>query len=105
MKIPASLVQTQGYAWARSGNGAGIDDLFLAVLAYSVKVERMVLNVELEQITYHGLDLVDTRIAKLDHFATLDANNMVVLLIAVGFFKLGHVFPKLVFGNQVARNE
>src|SRR5690606_8747553 len=94
-----------GYPGAGSGNGAGIFALLLTVLAYSVQVQRMMLDIELQEVADHGLDLVDARIAKLDHLAALYANNVIVLLITIRFFKLGHVFTKLVFGDQVARNE
>ncbi len=65
----------------------------------------MVFDFEFQKITHHTLDLMDTRIAEFNHFTAIDADNMVMLLIAIRFLKLGHVFTKLVFGHQIARNQ
>lgn len=61
----------------------------------------MVFDLKFQQFAHHALDLVDARITKLHYFTAFDADDMVVLLVPVGFFKLGRVFPKLVFGHQV----
>jgi hypothetical protein len=48
------------------------------------------------------LYLLYARVAKFNHLAAVDANNMIMLFIAVRFFELGHIFTKLVFGHQIA---
>ncbi len=60
---------------------------------------------EIEQFPYHVLDLLHTRVAKLDHFAAVGADNVVVLLVAVRLFILRQVFPELVFFHQVAGHQ
>lgn len=62
-------------------------------------------DVEFEQFAHHALYLMDTRVAKLNNFAALNANDMVMLLVPVRLFKLRHVFAKLVFGHQIAGNQ
>lgn len=59
-------------------------------------------DVELQDFAHHALDLLDTRIAKLYHFAAIDTNDVVVLLIAVRLLELRHVFSKLMLGHQIA---
>ena len=65
----------------------------------------MVFDFEFEQFTHHALDLMDPGVAEFDHFATLNADNMVMLLISIAFFKLGRVFAKLVLGDQVTGDQ
>jgi len=38
---------------------------------------------EFQQAAHHALDLLDPRIAKLNYFAAINANDMVVLFVAV----------------------
>ena len=53
-------------------------------------------------IAHHVLDLSDARIAKFHHAAAIQADDVVMLFIAIRFLKLRHIFAKLVFGHQVA---
>jgi hypothetical protein len=48
------------------------------------------------------LDVLYPRIAKLKHFVAFDADQVVVLLVPIGFFELGDIFAKLMLGHQVA---
>lgn len=51
------------------------------------------------------LDLLNSRVAKFDHFPALLANHVVVLFVSIRLLKLRDVFAKLVFADQVARDE
>lgn len=73
--------------------------------AVTVKVQRVMFDIKFQDIAHHALDLLNTRVAKLHHFTAINADYMIVLFIAVRFFKLRHVFAKLVFGYQIARNQ
>lgn len=79
--------------------------VFFAVagtITLPVKVEGMVGDMEFEQFAHHVFYLLDTWVAKFQYAATVHADQMVVLFIAVGFFVLCQVFAKLVFFDQVA---
>ena len=60
------------------------------------------LDFEFENFAHHALDLLYPGIAKFDYFSAIDADNMIMLLKSIGLFELGHIFAKLMFGNQVA---
>ena len=62
----------------------------------------MMVNLEVEQIAHHRFYLLNARVAKFHYLAAVNANYMVVLLVAVGFFVLGNVFAKLMPLNQIA---
>ena len=62
----------------------------------------MVFDIKLKYITHHALNLLYSGITKFNYFPTINANNMIMLFVAVGFFKLSHVFTKLMFGNEIA---
>ena len=52
---------------------------------------------------FHGLFYgLYAWIAKLDYFACIDHDNVIVLLVEIGFFVVGLVLTELVFANQVA---
>lgn len=47
------------------------------------QIEAVMDDAEFQQFTHRIFDLLDTRIAKLYHFATIQAYNVVMLLVAV----------------------
>jgi hypothetical protein len=62
----------------------------------------MMQHVEMQDLLNSGLNILDTRIAKLNHPVTFSANQMVVLLVSVRFFVLCQVFTKLMLADQIA---
>jgi len=48
---------------------------------------------------------MDPGITKFNDFTAIDTNDVVMLVIAVRLFELSHIFPKLMFGNQVTGNK
>jgi hypothetical protein len=62
----------------------------------------MVQDIEMHQFLHRILDVLDSRIAKLNHFVTVGANEVIVLLVAVRFFVLCQILAKLVLAHQVA---
>jgi hypothetical protein len=68
----------------------------------AVQDQRMVHDVELQQFTHLGLDIMKAGIAKFDDPMAFGTNEMVVLPETIAFFILRHVFPELVFGHQIA---
>ena len=59
-------------------------------------------DIKFKNITHHTLNLLYSWITKLYNFSAINANNMIMLLVAVGFFELSHVLTKLMLGNQIA---
>ena len=59
-------------------------------------------DIKFKNITHHALNLLYSWITKLYNFSAINANNMIMLLVAVGFFELSHVLTKLMLGNQIA---
>ena len=74
-------------------------------VASAIKVKRVVGNGKIEQFPNHRLDLLNAGVAKFHYFFTVNANKVVMLFIAVGFFVVGYILPKLVFGNQIGGNQ
>jgi len=62
----------------------------------------MVLDLNAKYFFYRRFDVLDARIAEFDDFSGIGADDMVVLLGAVRFFKLGDVLSELVLADQVA---
>ncbi len=62
----------------------------------------MVKHFYIEQIFDGAFDGLNSRIAKLQHFACVSANHVVVLLALMRFFKLSQVLPKLMLSNKIA---
>ena len=62
----------------------------------------MMFNVKLEQIAHHTLYLPYPGITKLNHLTAINADNMIMLSVAVGFFELRHVFSELMPGHKIA---
>ncbi len=73
--------------------------------AVAVEIERVVGDVEMEHIAHNILDLLYTRIAELFYFAAINADEVIVLLEAVGLLVLGEVLAKLVFFHEVAADQ
>ena len=65
----------------------------------------MIQDVEIQQVPHGGFYLLDPGIAKFNHFATIQADEVVVLLEAVGFLILGKVLAKLVLGDEVTTDQ
>jgi hypothetical protein len=51
--------------------------------AAAIENEGVVQHVEFEQVAYHGLDVVDPRVAKLHHLVAISADEVVVLPVTV----------------------
>lgn len=60
------------------------------------------LYVELQDFAGHFLNLLDSGITEFKHLVAIGTNQVIVLFVFVGLFKLGQIFPELMFGNQVA---
>lgn len=58
-----------------------------------------------QQVTYHALNLMDPWITEFNNFTAINADYMIMLVIAIRFFELGHVFPKLMFSHQITGNK
>jgi len=76
----------------------------LAVLfpALAVKIEGVVHHFKVEDIAHHGFDLLYAGVAKFEHMATVQADEVVVLLKAVSPLILCQILAKLVLGDKVA---
>ena len=59
----------------------------------------MVNNLKIQDLGNSSLDGLDSWITKFKHLIAIDANQVIVLLKAIGFFKLSQVFSKLMFGH------
>ena len=57
-------------------------------------------NVEVEQVAYHRLDAVDARVAELNNFMALGADDMVVLTVTIALLVLREVAAKLVLAHE-----
>ena len=62
-------------------------------------------DVEFQEIAHHGFDLLDAGVTELQHPATIHANEVVVLFVAVRLFVLGQVLAKLMFLHQITSHE
>lgn len=61
--------------------------------------------VEVKDIFYGALNVLNPRIAELYHFVTFRADQMVMLSAAVSLLVLCEIFPELVFAYQIALNQ
>lgn len=57
------------------------------------------LDIDLEKFFYSGFDLLNSWIAKFNHFTGVCKDQVVVLFGCMGFFKLRDIFAKLVFAH------
>ena len=76
--------------------------LAAAIEALPVQIQAVMVDLEMEQITHCRLDLLDARIAELNYFPAIDADEMIVLLKAVGLLVLCEIFSKLVLRDEIA---
>jgi hypothetical protein len=74
---------------------------FLAAATDAVQVEGVVGDAEIQQFAYHVFYLLNPRVTKLNNFAAVGADDMVVLLVSVRFFELGKIFPELVLFYEI----
>ena len=65
----------------------------------------MRLDLESVDALHQGLDLLDARIAELDHRSALLADDVVVLAVAVGALVIALVLPELMALHQAAFHE
>lgn len=65
----------------------------------------MVSDVESKEVAHRILDLLNTRIAKLEHLTAFKTNYMIMLFVSVRLLVLIEIFPKLVLSDKVAINE
>ena len=54
-----------------------------------------------KDFAHHTFDLLDAGITKFQDLTTVNTDEVIVLLIAVGFFVLGQVLSKLMFFDQI----
>ena len=74
----------------------------LTNLALSVNIERVVTGREVIKLAGRLDNLLDPRIAELDHIARIHVDQMVVLHAAVSFLELGDVLAELMFYHKAA---
>ena len=60
----------------------------------------MAAYIKFEQIAHGARNLLNARITKLKYLFAFVTNQVVVLFVFVGFFKLRQVLSELVFGNK-----
>src|SRR5690606_366605 len=63
------------------------------------------LDIKIQELSDHGLNLMYAGITKFDNLAALNADHMVVLFKSVRLFKLRHVLSELVLFDQIAGNK
>ena len=74
--------------------------IFLQRSAFRKEIEGVMKYIKIQKVFGHALDLHNARITKLEYFFTVAADQVIVLLVFVGFFKLGEIFTELVFYDQ-----
>ena len=47
------------------------------------EIQTVMHDLEIQKLSHRGLDLLDARIAKFNHFTTINADQMIVLLVAI----------------------
>ena len=57
---------------------------------------------EFQNIAHHTLNLLNSGVTKLNYFAAIKTDNMIMLLVAIRFFELRHIFTNLMLGNEIA---
>lgn len=65
----------------------------------------MVGDLKLEEVAHHVFYLLYPGVAKLNDFATVAADDVIVLFETIGLFILSEVLAKLVLGHQVASDQ
>ena len=65
----------------------------------------MMYHIKLQQLFHGILNVLNSRIAELNHFVTIGANQMIMLTIAERFFILRQILPELMFCNKIALHQ
>jgi hypothetical protein len=73
-----------------------------AIATYAVQIQGMVQDIEIQQFTYHGLDIVDAGITKFHYLMAVGTDKVIMLPVAVRLFILCQVPAKLVLAGEVA---
>jgi hypothetical protein len=58
-------------------------------------------HLKIQHLSHSSLYGLNSWITKLQDLVAVDANQVIVLLKPIGFFKLRKIFSKLVFGHQI----
>lgn len=77
--------------------------LVFAVFPFAVSVEykRVMIHIEVQHISHHILNILNSGIAKLFYFVAVKTNQVIMLSGTIRFFILCEVFAKLMTGYQV----
>jgi hypothetical protein len=70
------------------------------LFAITVEVERMIGDVKIEDVSCRILDLLNSWIAEFEYLPAVLTDEMIVLGVLVGTFKMGNVLAELMFGNK-----
>lgn len=65
----------------------------------------MMHHVEMQYFFHRFLNILNSRIAELDYFMAIGANQVIVLLETIRFFILRQVLAELMFTHQIALNQ
>jgi len=79
-----------------------VERFIFTIRTCSVKIQRVVIDIEIHEIGNGVLDLLYAGIAKFNDFTTFLTYQMIVLFALIGFFKLRNVLAELVLHHQVA---
>src|SRR5687767_4461584 len=58
--------------------------------------------IKMQYLFYCTLNILNARVTKFNYFMTLRTNQMIMLLIPIGFLVLRKIFSKLMFAYQIA---
>lgn len=72
------------------------------LVAFSVEIQGVMFDLELQDVLCHFLNLLNPWVAKFKYPLTVSADQVIVLFVFVGLFKLGQVLSELVFGDKAA---
>jgi hypothetical protein len=70
-----------------------------------IQVKRMMGNAKMKQLSHGGADLLHPWITEFKHFFALYTNEVIVLFVSVGLFKMTGVFAKLMLFYQAGINQ
>lgn len=65
----------------------------------------MMQNLEVQDFSYGILNILDARITKFQNLITIHTDEVIVLFVSVGLFKLGKILTKLMLRDQVTFNQ
>lgn len=66
----------------------------------SIKIEGVVLNIDIKNLFYGLLDRLDSRVAEFNNLTRISQDDVIVIPVKVRFFVLGLVLAKLMLSNQ-----